>query len=147
MVPQRLHGTAAGRPARQDHYDEVLWGSTSGLVPVGIRSKIHAHDLVYASSRSHLKAFGSGLHRPECVACTRAGAIWVSHASAHGGGVTRLDSAGASHPIIAQTGAPPDLTPNGWCMNPDGSFLLANLAESGGVWRLAQRRPVHARTA
>jgi sugar lactone lactonase YvrE len=87
---------------------------------------------------AQLTAFGSGLHRPECVACTRAGAIWVSHASAQGGGVTQLDGAGASHPIVAQTGAPSDLTPNGWCMNPDGSFLLANLAESGGVWRLAK---------
>jgi sugar lactone lactonase YvrE len=49
-----------------------------------------------------------------------------------------LDSAGASHPIVAQAGAPSDLIPNGWCMNPDGSFLLANLAESGGVWRLVK---------
>jgi sugar lactone lactonase YvrE len=87
-----------------------------------------------------ISVFGHGLSRPECVACTRAGAIWVSHAlPGHGGGgVARLDARGAAHPIIAGAGAPADMMPNGWCMEPDGSFLLANLGDSGGVWRLGQ---------
>ena len=86
-----------------------------------------------------ITVFGSGLSRPECVACTRAGAIWVSHAlpGHRGGGVARLDTHGRAHPILAGPGAPSDMMPNGWCMAPDGSFLLANLADSGGVWRLA----------
>jgi sugar lactone lactonase YvrE len=80
---------------------------------------------------------GRGLSRPECVACTEAGAIWVSHALPEGGGgVARLDADGAPHPVIATDGAPDDFMPNGWSMAPDGSFLVANLGDSGGVWRL-----------
>ena len=80
---------------------------------------------------------GRGLHRPECVACTRAGAVWVSHASADAGGVAQIAPDGAVTPLLARDGAPADFMPNGWCMAPDGSFLIANLADSGGVWRLA----------
>ncbi len=78
---------------------------------------------------------GSGLKRPECVACTAAGAIWVSHA-ADGGGVARLGADGSLQPLLARTGMPEGFTPNGWSMAPDGSFLIANLGESGGAWRL-----------
>jgi len=80
---------------------------------------------------------GHGLSRPECVACTAAGAIWVSHALPEGGGgVARLDGDGVPHPIVATEGAPDDFMPNGWSMAPDGSFLIANLGNSGGAWRL-----------
>ena len=85
-----------------------------------------------------IQIFGAGLKRPECVACTAGGDIWVSHAlPGGGGGVARLDEAGVPHPLIARGDAPLDLMPNGWSMEPGGSFLLANLADSGGVWRLA----------
>ncbi|MDX1431072.1 MAG: SMP-30/gluconolactonase/LRE family protein [Gammaproteobacteria bacterium] len=85
-----------------------------------------------------IDVFGRGLRRPECVACTAAGAVWVSHAlPGGGGGVARLDAGGVPQPIIARGEAPADLMPNGWSMEPGGSFLLANLASSGGVWRLA----------
>ncbi|MDF1792144.1 MAG: SMP-30/gluconolactonase/LRE family protein [Thalassobaculaceae bacterium] len=81
--------------------------------------------------------FGHGLSRPECVACTAAGAIWVSHALATGGGgVARLDADGTPHTIVASDGAPADFMPNGWSMAPDGSFLIANLGDSGGAWQL-----------
>lgn len=81
--------------------------------------------------------FGTGLKRPECVACTASGAIWVSHAPADGArGVARLDPEGGLHPLVARSGAPDDFTPNGWSIAPDGSFLVANLGESGGAWRL-----------
>jgi sugar lactone lactonase YvrE len=84
-----------------------------------------------------LQTFGSGLSRPECVACTAAGAIWVSHALPDGGGgVARLDPDGIPHPLMAGAGAPDDLMPNGWSMEPGGTFLLSNLGDSGGVWRL-----------
>jgi sugar lactone lactonase YvrE len=92
----------------------------------------------FTLSVDDVSRFGHGLHRPECVACTAAGAIWVSHSLPGGsGGVARLDADGNPHPILAGTGAPPDLMPNGWSMAPDGSFLLANLGPSGGAWRLA----------
>jgi sugar lactone lactonase YvrE len=87
--------------------------------------------------RDAVGIFGRGLSRPECVACTRAGALWVSHALRDGGGVARLDAEGTPHPLIAGPGAPADLMPNGWCMEPGGSFVLSNLGDSGGVWRLA----------
>ena len=81
--------------------------------------------------------FGRGLRRPGCVACTKAGAIWVSHAlPAGGGGVARLDADGTPQLIVATSGAPADFMPNGWSMAPDGSFLIANLGDSGGAWRL-----------
>lgn len=80
---------------------------------------------------------GAGLKRPECVACTASGAIWVSHASpGGGGGVARLAPDGALQPLLARSGMPDDFMPNGWSMAPDGSFLIANLGESGGAWRL-----------
>lgn len=85
----------------------------------------------------HLTFLGSGLRRPECVACTAAGAIWVSHAPPDGGGgVARLTADGTLQLLPARTGMPEDFMPNGWSMAPDGSFLIANLGESGGAWRL-----------
>lgn len=84
-----------------------------------------------------LTFLGTGLQRPECVACTASGRIWVSHAlPGGGGGVARLDSDGRLHPLLAASGMPGDFMPNGWSMAPDGSFLIANLGESGGAWRL-----------
>src|SRR3546814_2699431 len=47
-----------------------------------------------------------------------------------------LDAVGRLHPLPATSGAPADFTPNGWSMAPDGAFLIANLGESGVVWRL-----------
>ncbi|MBT6277922.1 MAG: gluconolactonase, partial [Chromatiales bacterium] len=83
-----------------------------------------------------IKQLGSGLKRPECVTCTAAGEIWVSHHTSAGGGVARLEADGSLHPVTAGAGAPGDFMPNGWTMEPGGSFLVANLADSGGVWRL-----------
>lgn len=80
--------------------------------------------------------FGRDLVRPECVACTAAGVIWVSHAAPGAGGVARLDADGVAHPLVAADGAPADLVPNGWSMEPGGRFVLANLGDSGGAWRL-----------
>ncbi|NQW11742.1 MAG: SMP-30/gluconolactonase/LRE family protein [Alphaproteobacteria bacterium] len=91
----------------------------------------------FSLSPDDVTVFGAGLSRPECVACTAAGAIWVSHALPDGGGgVAQLDADGTPYPILAGDGAPDDLMPNGWSMEPGGSFLLANLGDSGGVWRL-----------
>lgn len=91
---------------------------------------------MFAISLDDINVLGQGLHRPECVACTRAGAVWVSHATAQGGGVASVGGDGAVHPLTASDGAPGDFMPNGWSMTPEGDFLMANLADSGGVWRL-----------
>ncbi len=89
-------------------------------------------------ARDQVQVLGHGLSRPECVASTPSGTLWVSHAlPGGGGGVARLGAGGTPEPLIARGEAPPDLLPNGWCMEPDGGFLLANLGDSGGVWRLA----------
>lgn len=91
----------------------------------------------FSISLDQLGFLGSGLSRPECVACTAAGPIWVSHAlPGGGGGVARLDADGRLHPLLATEGAPDDFMPNGWSMEPGGSFVLSNLGDSGGVWRL-----------
>ena len=88
-------------------------------------------------SLDEVSRLGTGLKRPECVACTQSGEIWVSHAlPGGGGGVARLEADGSLHPVVADDGAPEDFMPNGWCMEPGGSFLMSNLGNSGGVWRL-----------
>jgi len=85
-----------------------------------------------------IRPLGTGLTRPECVAVTEAGEIWVSHAlPGGGGGVARIAADGTVTPLLARNG-PADLLPNGWSMAPDGGFLLANLGDSGGVWRLGR---------
>ena len=75
---------------------------------------------------------GRGLHRPECVLCGRDGTVFVSDWR---GGVTALASHGSQHSILPREG-PGGIQPNGIAIDRDGSFLLANLGEAGGVWRL-----------
>ena len=75
---------------------------------------------------------GSGLHRPESVLCTADGSIWVSDWH---GGVCRISADGSQQQFLASK-SPVDLKPNGIALQPDGSFLLANLGDAGGVWRL-----------
>jgi sugar lactone lactonase YvrE len=80
---------------------------------------------------------GDGLNRPESVLATRDGAIWTSHWA--GGGVSRIGPDGAvSHllpdnPVVG-------VHPNGIALANDGSFLLASLGETGGIWQLTGDR-------
>jgi sugar lactone lactonase YvrE len=78
---------------------------------------------------------GQGLHRPECVLAGRDGTLYVSDWR---GGVTAIAPDGAQHSFLASNGADgtPAVQPNGIAIDRDGSFLLANLGEPGGVWRL-----------
>jgi sugar lactone lactonase YvrE len=79
-----------------------------------------------------LEPLGAGLHRPECVVPDRAGNVYVSDWR---GGVTCIAPDGAQETWLAN--APGfDLRPNGIALEPDGAFLLANLGDAGGVWRL-----------
>jgi sugar lactone lactonase YvrE len=79
-----------------------------------------------------LERVGADLHRPECVVADGADDVFVPDWR---GGVTRIASNGAQETWLAQ---PPgiELRPNGIAVMPDGSFLLANLGDAGGVWRL-----------
>ncbi len=79
-----------------------------------------------------LEFLGAGLRRPECVLCTKAGAVFVSDWD---GGVTRIGSDGRQARILAPPAA--GLRPNGIALSHDGSFLIAHLGETeGGVFRL-----------
>jgi sugar lactone lactonase YvrE len=86
----------------------------------------------HAASIRNLEPWGRGLHRPECVVGTPSGDVFLSDWRG-GVGVVRADGSQeewlASAPEI-------DLKPNGISVAPDGSFLLANLGETSGVWRL-----------
>lgn len=79
-----------------------------------------------------LEDIGDDLHRPECVLCTADGSVFVSDWE---GGVCQITPDGGQTRFLA---ADPsiDLKPNGIALQADGSFLLANLGEDGGVWHL-----------
>ena len=81
-----------------------------------------------------LETIGAGLHRPECVVVDRWNRVYVPDWR---GGVTRIDADGSQQTWLA-TAPPIDLRPNGIEILPDGSFLLANLGDAGGVWRLSR---------
>src|SRR3546814_12493866 len=80
-------------------------------------------------SLDEISLYGTALRRPECVLCTSSGDIYTSDKA---GGIRHLRPDGPSSVI----GANPDLTPNGFAMLADGSFAVANLADTGGVWRI-----------
>jgi sugar lactone lactonase YvrE len=80
---------------------------------------------------------GSGLVRPECVLATRRGDLFTADFR---GGVAHIAPSGA---ITLYTGAtadlPEGLRPNGIALEPDGSFLFANIgSERGGIYRLTR---------
>lgn len=85
-----------------------------------------------ALSPRDLERVGVDLHRPECVLAHHSGDVFVSDWR---GGVTRIGADGTQNTWLAQA-AGIELRPNGIALTPDGSFLLANLGDSGGVWRL-----------
>ena len=80
---------------------------------------------------SPLAFVGRDLRRPECVLCTADGSVFVSNWD---GGVTRLDGDGRRTDFLSSGEAA--IRPNGIALDRDGSFLLADLGLSGGVWRL-----------
>ncbi len=79
-----------------------------------------------------LQFVGSGLRRPECVLCTSDGSLYASNWD---GGVTRVAANGAQSQLVAKD-PPITLKPNGIALCSDSSFLLANLGDDGGIWRL-----------
>jgi sugar lactone lactonase YvrE len=81
---------------------------------------------------SALEPHGAGLSRPECVLATASGDVFVPEWP---GGVTVVHPDGRTQTWRAVSAAM-DLRPNGIALTPDGSFLIANLGDAGGVWRL-----------
>ena len=93
-----------------------------------------------------LESIFSGLQRPECVLTHSSGSIFVSDRR---GGVLKIHRDG-THSLIGGDSRAGDssiphgsslgssgLLPNGIAMQRDGAFLVANLGEQGGVWRIA----------
>jgi len=80
---------------------------------------------------------GEGLHRPECILCTRSGNMYVSDSR---GGVTWIKPDGNQQLIVrGPEDSNPGILVNGIAMERDGSFLLADIAGEGGVWRLTRQ--------
>lgn len=87
-------------------------------------------------SVEQITRIGHGLERPESVHAFTDGTFAVSH---RGHGVSRVSASG----VVATIGPDParagghELVPNGIAPQLDGSFLIANIGEGGGIWRLS----------
>lgn len=79
-----------------------------------------------------LRLCGNALNRPECVLCTSDGSRYTSDWR---GGVCRTRVDGTETLYLAKD-PPVPILPNGIALLKDGSFLLANIGDAGGVWRL-----------
>jgi sugar lactone lactonase YvrE len=75
---------------------------------------------------------GVDLRRPECVLCTSNCDVFVSDWR---GGVMRISPDGRQT-LFRAIESPVALRPNGIALDRDGSFLLAQIDDPGGVWRL-----------
>jgi sugar lactone lactonase YvrE len=71
-----------------------------------------------------------GLQRPECVLTHASGTVFVSDRR---GGVLKLLPDGQQL-LTCHSG----LLPNGIALLEDGGFLIANLADAGGVWKIGR---------
>lgn len=69
---------------------------------------------------------GRDLSRPECIVAERDGTLWVSDNRA---ALMRIDPDGGQTPVGSMRGAP-----NGFAMEADGSFLVANI-DDGRFYR------------
>lgn len=98
-----------------------------------LADSLHANALVEPGEG--LGSVFSGLQRPECVLTHSSGCIFVSDRR---GSVLALQPDGTHRLIGGQSVAGgTSLLPNGIAMQNDGGFLVANLGEQGGVWRIA----------
>ncbi|MGE8943393.1 SMP-30/gluconolactonase/LRE family protein [Leptospira interrogans] len=88
-------------------------------------------------SLSDVTLLGRELMRPECVLATQRGDLFTADWR---GGVAHLKPDGTEKLYAGSTADLPEgVRPNGIALEPDGSFLIANLGtELGGVWRLTR---------
>ncbi len=77
-----------------------------------------------------LTLIGRGLERPESVHVLPDGRLAVSHRGRGVSFVAPDESIQTRGPVDAE------FIPNGIAPQPDGSFLIANIGENGGVWHL-----------
>jgi sugar lactone lactonase YvrE len=82
---------------------------------------------------ANLEPFGAALTRPECVVTAPSGDVYVPEWP---GGITVIRANGTQQTWRARNTI--DLRPNGFAIDRDGTFLIANLGDAGGVWRLSQ---------
>ncbi|BBE33291.1 SMP-30/gluconolactonase/LRE family protein [Sphingosinicella microcystinivorans] len=76
-------------------------------------------------------AIGTGLARPESVLATARGEIFASHVE----GVTWIERGETR--LIRPRSAPRGFMPNGIALAPDRSLLIANVGDTGGLWRMS----------
>jgi sugar lactone lactonase YvrE len=81
-----------------------------------------------------LGTLGERLDRPESVLAVADGHVFCSH---RGRGVARIAPDGS----VTVAGKPPPsaggFTPNGIALERAGTFLIANIGDAGGIWRMA----------
>ena len=83
---------------------------------------------------SEIRFVGAQLVRPECVLATANGALFTADWR---GGVVRIASNGGQQ-LFAAPGGGDAIKPNGIALEPDGSFVIADLGEQGGLFRLSR---------
>lgn len=82
---------------------------------------------------SAIERLGVGLQRPECVLANHSGRLFSADWR---GGVAVMEANGKQWCLLARD-APIELRPNGICLMPDRSVLVAHLgADDGGVYRI-----------
>jgi len=83
----------------------------------------------------NIDRIGAGLERPECVLTAANGRVYTADWR---GGIGVLEADGSQWYLLPNDASLP-LKPNGICLMPDNSFLIAHLgAEDGGVYRIAE---------
>lgn len=87
---------------------------------------------MFKLSLSDITTLGNGMQRPECVLATKSGDLFCSDSR---GGYNIIKPDG-SHKFIKAHGTPDDFLPNGIALMPNRDVLVANLADSAGVWRI-----------
>jgi hypothetical protein len=121
-MPRNLARLLAGHSQRRLAYSK--WDKFSGALPM------------FTLTPEDITFIGSDLVRPECVVATEKGALFASHADG-GGGIAKVNADGPSELILATSGdIPAGFIPNGYSLMPDGSFLIANVGDEGGVYTL-----------
>jgi len=103
---------------------------------MGVRHKSKAGRPItpWAFDLGEVGFIGKDLRRPECVLSTARGDLFVA---ALGQGVVHITPEGNQYAIGAVARIEGrDFIPNGLALEPDGSFLVTNMGEGGGLWRL-----------
>ena len=83
---------------------------------------------------TEVRFVGTELVRPECVLTTANGALFAADWR---GGVVRIDPNGTQQLFATPEGGDA-IKPNGIALEPEGSFVIADLGVSGGLFRLSR---------